>query len=163
MKMKYLFPLFMLAGSLLPTISMAAYDTTIAVDGSEVKDTVTGLIWRRCPEGMVWSSGTSNCTGAATVYTHESALTRAKAAAIASSPKAWRLPNIKELFSISQLGLSSGPFIDVAAFPSTPILVRFWSSSPYLNNLDFTWGVNFNNGYVLPSNRSDDGYVRLVR
>ena len=34
-----------------------------SADGSEVTDSKTGLVWRRCAEGMSWSSGA--CTGTA--------------------------------------------------------------------------------------------------
>lgn len=51
----------------------------VSTDGTEVTDTKTGLIWRRCPEGMTWS-GTA-CTGTVTLFTHEGALQRAAAQA----------------------------------------------------------------------------------
>ena len=37
---------------------------TPSSDGDEIKDTKTGLMWRRCAEGMIWKKST--CTGKAT-------------------------------------------------------------------------------------------------
>lgn len=160
MKLKYLFPLVFAACSLLPTASIAAFDTTVAADGSEVKDTATGLIWRRCSEGQTWSGST--CTGTAATYTHENALLRAKTEAT-SSGKAWRVPNVKELSSITQLGVSVNPSIDTAAFPATPSSY-FWSSSPYVGYSYGAWFVFFGYGYVYSGDyRNGSVYVRLVR
>jgi len=89
---------------------------TASADGQEVTDSQTGLIWRRCAEGMNWDGST--CAGAATPFTHEAALQRATAQA-ASSGKAWRLPNVKELSSIVDKSRSY-PAIDPTAFPATP-------------------------------------------
>jgi Protein of unknown function (DUF1566) len=159
MKTQHLYALLLAACSLLPVASIAAYDTTVAADGSEVKDTATGLIWRRCSEGQTWSGST--CTGTAATYTHEQALLQAKSQATASG-KAWRVPNVKELSSITQLGVSVNPSIDGTAFPATPA-DWFWSSSPYVGNSGYAWVVYFSYGVVDYYNRYNDNYVRLVR
>lgn len=135
---------------------------TVSIDGQEVTDNQTNLIWRRCAEGMVFSGGT--CTGTASKFTHESALQRAAAQA-SSTSIAWRLPNVKELASITDK--SRSPAIDPVVFPGTPI-PRFWSASPVVGSLSYAWNVNFVDGgndlISLASDRAYSGaFVRLVR
>jgi hypothetical protein len=130
----------------------------VSADGQEVTDSATGLIWRRCAEGMAFSLGA--CTGTASTFTHELALTRARTEAIATGV-AWRLPNVKELSSIADISLSF-PAIDATAFPATPA-DYFWSSSPYVGSRASSWYVNFNDGYVYVNSRASPFYVRLVR
>ena len=139
----------------------------ISASGSEVTDQKTGLIWRRCAEGMTWSGTT--CTGAALPYTHVSALQLATTQATATGV-AWRLPNIKELASLSEKS-KSNPAIDATAFPATPSN-WFWSSTPDAAGgslLSNAWSVRFSDGGVRKFNRNSSIYlgfncnVRLVR
>ncbi len=132
----------------------------VSADEQEVADSQTHLIWRRCPEGMVFSGGT--CTGTAGAFTHEAALMRARDQA-SSTSIAWRLPNVKELASIADRSRSrSNPAIDSTAFPATPA-GYFWSASPFVGYSSFARYVNFYNGNVDDSVRSNSVYVRLVR
>ena len=133
--------------------SFADAPFTVSTDGTEVTDAKTGLIWRRCAEGMVASL--SGCTGTASTFTHEAALARAR------SQSGWRLPNVQELSSIADLSRQS-PAIDGVAFPATPSSA-FWSSSPVVGYAQGAWVVYFVNGYVDDDFRDGAGYVRLVR
>ncbi|MDD5228268.1 MAG: DUF1566 domain-containing protein [Methylococcales bacterium] len=132
---------------------------TPSADGQEVKDNKTGLVWRRCAEGMKWSVNT--CVGEATAMTHEAALQQATKQA--TSTVAWRLPNVRELFSIidNSVGL---PAVDSKVFPATPSEI-FWSSSPNVANLNVNsaWYVAFDDGDVNDDLRSNTFMVRLVR
>jgi hypothetical protein len=130
----------------------------VSADGQEVTDSATGLIWRRCAEGMVFSLGA--CTGTASTFTHELALTRARTEAAATGV-AWRLPSVKELSSIADKSLSN-PAIDVVAFPAIPVNY-FWSSSPFVGSPAFAWVVSFGDGTLSVSRRTSTNYVRLVR
>ena len=150
--------LFSLALLGLASSGAQAAPFTISADGQEVTDQASGLIWRRCAEGMSWDGTT--CAGSASTYTHENALVRARTEA-ASSAKAWRLPNVKELSSIVDRSRIS-PAINVAAFPATPS-TWFWSSSPYAGDSVSAWFVLFGNGYVYYNYRGNDYAVRLVR
>ena len=38
-----------------------------------------------------------------------------------------------------------------------------WSASPYANNTNNAWIVNFNNGNDNTNNKNNNNYVRLVR
>jgi Protein of unknown function (DUF1566) len=154
MKIKHL-----LACLLLPVaLSAFAAPFTVSANGQEVTDTKTGLIWRRCAEGMIASAGT--CTGTASTFPHEAALTRASTQAAATGV-AWRLPSVKELSSIADK-TRSNPAIDTTAFPATPASY-FWSSSPYVGNALNAWVVDFYGGGVYGYYRSFTYYVRLVR
>ena len=142
-------------------IAVSARPYAISTDGSEVADQKTGLIWRRCPEGMVYSGET--CRGTARTYTHEAALRQAAAQA-SSTGIAWRLPNVKELSSIADKSFSHLA-IDSAAFPATPSGL-FWSASPNAVYSNYAGGVDFGDGYVSDGyvgDRGSSGYVRLVR
>lgn len=130
----------------------------VSADGLEVSDSATGLIWRRCAEGMTWNGST--CTGSTSIFTHELALAHALSEASASGV-GWRLPSVRELSSIVD-GSLSNPAIDGAAFPATPAS-WFWSASPFVGNSANAWLVYFSNGSVLNYDRASPYYVRLVR
>lgn len=117
-----LFHVRLVRGEKSSAVQRYAYST----DGSEVTDAITGLTWRRCSEGQVWSG--SNCTGTATVFTHEAALAQAQA------QSGWRLPNVKELQTLADLSKMK-PAIDKVAFPSmpncdAPSYCAYWSTTP---------------------------------
>ncbi len=165
-------------------VAASAQPFTISADGSEVTDQKTGLIWRRCAEGMNWDGAT--CAGTAATFPHEAALQRATAQV---TNAIWRLPNIKELFSIVDESRSI-PAIDLAIFPATPSnqfwsnsivdgspsipaidstafhntpAQTFWSTSSLVGTPGIAWTVNFNHGHVINNNRYSGYYVRLVR
>lgn len=143
-----------------------AASAQLTVSGTEVTDSKTGLIWRRCPEGMSLSGST--CTGTPTPFTHEAALQ------FAATQTGWRLPNIKELSSIVDKNVRIAdknliyPAIDSTAFPATPAIL-FWSSSPFVSSPDRAWVIDFSSGVVGGVGglgRNDPNFphaVRLVR
>lgn len=133
----------------------------ISADGLEVTDPKTGLIWRRCAEGMSWKKKT--CTGTALAFTHQQALSRASTEAVATGV-AWRLPNDKELPSIADK-TRKDPAIDAVAFPATPSSF-FWASSPYITIPQTelrAWHVDFLNGFSFGGFQTNSSHVRLVR
>jgi Protein of unknown function (DUF1566) len=133
--------------------SFAAPPFTVSPDGLEVTDAKTGLIWRRCAEGMMPSAG--DCTGSPSTYTHEAALV------FASAQTGWRLPSVQELSSIADRSRIS-PSIDIVAFPSTPSSY-FWSSSPEIAPAKNAFVVGFQVGNIHSFTRVDSYHVRLVR
>ncbi len=127
-------------------------------NGNEVLDTQTGLIWRRCVEGMKWDGKT--CSGYPFAGMLVEGLERAASQARLTG-KNWRLPNIKELGSLvdmSQPNLA----IDLTAFPETPN-DQMWSSSPYALDAFFGWAVHFYYGASYYTYLEDIGMMRLVR
>ncbi|MBH2009218.1 MAG: DUF1566 domain-containing protein [Xanthomonadaceae bacterium] len=140
---------FLLSGAV-----MAQSRFSYSADGAEVTDSRTGLVWQRCSAGQAWSGST--CTGTASTFTHEGALAHAQ------SQAGWRLPNVKELSSLSDK-TKSNPAIDSTAFPATDSS-SCWSSSPYVGSADYaSWVVDFQFGYVIGDYRNGYGHVRLVR
>lgn len=145
-------------GSVLLAPALAAPRYTPSADGQEVTDSKTGLIWRRCAEGMAWKGST--CVNEPVFPNYFGAETRAKAAAATGQP--WRLPTMKELSSIVAVR-EAGPgsaAIDPVAFPGTP-LARFWSSSSV--GRGYFMYVAFSEGSVGEGERSSPGALRLVR
>ena len=108
---------------LLVALSGVAYadQFLVSADGQEVADPSTGLVWRRCPEGMVYKNDT--CTGSAGMFTHEGALQHT-----AAQGGGWRLPTLKELLSMTKRTLTNVK-VDAVAFPATP-QGKFWTASP---------------------------------
>lgn len=144
-------------------------------DGSEVKDTQTGLIWARCSEGQTWAR--ESCTGAAKLFSMEEAQKQ-------SSP-GWRVPTVRELHSLvwcssgktkdlSDLhdsgptvehwceGAFQRPTIVLSAFPGTPE-DGHWSSSHFQDGEPGIFGVDFRTGYVDAAYELGAYAVRLVR
>lgn len=156
--------LMYLALAISPPVS-AQERYTVSADNLEVTDSRTGLIWRRCAEGMVWKG--KSCTGEALFMTQADAASRSKAAAAAGP--AWRLPTMKELSSIvaareADVGKAA---IDPVVFPGTP-LARFWSSSSvgtgsYNVGTGYFMYVAFTEGSAGEAARTSPGAVRLVR
>lgn len=129
-------------------------------NGTEIKDSQTGLIWQRCSLGQTWSG--TNCSGTASTYNWTNALQTAK-----NMGSGWRLPNIKELGSLVEQACYS-PSINEIYFPNTKSNY-YWSSSPSHDNKS-AWFVHFNEGFIsYGDGRNDDPpklnnyYVRLVR
>mgnify|MGYP001809738009 CR=1 FL=1 len=106
-------------------------DRFISVDdGQAVLDSATGLVWRRCNEGQTYSAG--SCQGDPVAYSFDDALDRAK------SQGGWRIPNVKELFSLAEF-----PRANAFVLPSTSEQVTFWSITPSTRNNQNVWVVRF--------------------
>ena len=73
----------------------------------------------------------------------------------------WRLPTIKELFSLAD-HTCEAPAIDVEVFPDTKS-DWYWSSTPTAWNDTAVWVVNFSYGDVSINHRNNFACVRAVR
>lgn len=156
--MKILNLLFILYCIAQTNSAQAAAPFVTSTDGQEITDASTGLIWRRCAEGMTVT--TSSCSGVSQLYTHQAALERARTIATQSG-LAWRLPNIKELSSIADRN-RSGPSIDITAFTGNSG-GSFWSATPMLLGSANAWAVNFNVGEIFNDRRIYAYSIYLVR
>lgn len=133
-------------------------------DGS-VTDSATGLVWKKCVEGV---SGDACEAGQNLIFTWQGALQRAVSenSVTALGYNDWRLPNVKELATLVELQCHS-PAINLFIFPNQPVEIEVnssltWTSSPSTET-PFAWGVQFIEGEVAQANKNNTGFVRLVR
>jgi hypothetical protein len=135
-------------------------------DGT-ITDTKTGLMWKRCLEGL---SGDNCEDGEAKDYTWDELVKRFKNVEYAD----WRLPTLDELKTLVYCSKgkdkegdckdgSERPMINQQVFPNTE-RTCVWSGSPFAANSDYAWYVEFNLGLSEVITR-DYFYlaVRLVR
>ncbi|MGM9490403.1 DUF1566 domain-containing protein [Ideonella sp. YS5] len=134
-------------------------------DGDKVTDSSTGLVWRRCPEGMGWDGVT--CAGDPLRVKWRAALDLAHAAHYDGA--SWRLPNATELFSLVD-DKRDFPAIDVDAFPGIAgmSLPWFWTATPELptrhaTSITAVWHVDFMSGSLTTEDLAASRAVRLVR
>jgi len=125
-------------------VDVMAGDFTDNGDGT-VTDDNTGLVWQEGEGGQkTWEDAISYCEDLSLAgYTD------------------WRLPNIKELESITEDTLYN-PAIDTNFFPDANASY-YWSSTTYAFSSSRAWGVAFSNGLVSFPNKTSSYYVRCVR
>ena len=146
-----------------PDSILASTPDSQLIDNNDntVTDLKTGLMWKKCLEGV---SGNLCDTGSLDYFTWQQALEQpgvVNAASGFAGHTDWRLPNIRELISIVEEQCYN-PAINLNRFPNAPSS-SVWSGSPNANNTNNAWNVNFNNGNSNNNNRNNDQYVRLVR
>ena len=114
-------------------------------DGT-VTDQRTGLIWQKIgsDKGMAW----------------EEALKYCDSLRLAGGDN-WRLPNIKELRSISDDRLV-GPSLDKACFPEARA-ASYWSSTSSCNRPQQAWFIDFETGLVSHAEKPEQFLVLAVR
>ncbi|MCF6262957.1 MAG: DUF1566 domain-containing protein [Xanthomonadales bacterium] len=125
-----------------------------------VLDVVTGLMWKRCSEGL---SGENCETGIPFLRGWSAALAIPQTLNLTGFAEYtdWRLPNIEELRSIAAINCDS-PAINEVAFPNTDPLL-FWTSTAIRHDHSPAWNLNFRRGESIPANSGAGSYVRLVR
>ena len=136
-----------------PAATQMSY--TVNADNT-VTDNITGLMWRRCSQG---TDDNATCTGTAATYTWENALGACEGETTDYAD--WRLPNVKELFSIVKFE-GSVPFIDQTTFPATAFNY-YWTGTTYVPSTTGAMVVYFGDGYVGYCNKASSYYVRCVR
>ena len=135
-------------------------------DGT-VTDNCTGLMWKKCSEGL---SGSSCGTGSVGTYNWENALIQCEGLDPFAGHSDWRLPNARELWSITLLGreivdgkkAALGPYINQTVFPAT-VSSNYWSSTTYPVSTTDALNVDFSNGYLYDNDKTNALYVRCVR
>lgn len=126
-------------------------------DGT-ITDNTTGLMWMQCSLGQTWSAG--QCVGDPDALDWQQALQQAHGFTFASHD-GWRLPNIKELASISERQCVR-PSINETLFPNTPS-DDFWSSTPSMSDPQRAWVLAFFNSSNSIKQKSLFVFARLVR
>jgi len=115
----------------------------ISIDGLEVIDNQTGLIWWKIPEPGVFTWYKAQA--------HAKSITQ-------QTGLPWRVPTVNELSSL----VDRSCIEPSSSFPDMPLL-QFWSSSPYVGDTHLAWCVDFLNGNVGSYCRTISFAVRLVR
>jgi len=131
-------------------------------DGS-VFDKATRLEWKKCVSGLVGSRCDKGSVG---YFTWWEALTEVEVFNRESSNNSdWRLPNIKELYSIIETACEE-PSLNKSVFinhPLLPAVSKSWSSTPSNNNVGKAWQIEFQNGLLYTLSNTEKLTVRLVR
>lgn len=131
-------------------------------DGS-VFDKATRLEWKRCVSGLVGSRCDS---GSVRYFTWWEALAEVEVFNMGSSNHSdWRLPNIKELYSIIETACEE-PSLNESVFINNPLfpdVSKSWSSTPSNNNTEMAWQIEFQNGLSYTLSNSETLTVRFVR
>jgi hypothetical protein len=156
------------------------------------KDNVTGLIWEvktddgglrdkdwkytwydsDSPDGETGTLGSNtSCGGTLSAYSdqcnteHYVAAVNAANICGETTENDWRMPTIKELEGIADLGRTNpgidNPTIDSKYFPNTDFV--FWSGSPYVKAGDSAWSMRFYYGDARRLTHSNPAKVQLVR
>jgi len=132
-------------------------------DGT-VTDNLTALIWLKnanCPSARNWSTALSDVTQLNTDGTMNSN-DCGDTSNSGSHQTDWRLPNVRELFSLIDLSdynpaLPSSPFTGVQSN-------KYWSSTTHVQStFPEAWFVSLGNGLVAPDEKDYDYYVWPVR
>ncbi len=125
--------------------------TWYEMNGAEVLDKETGLVWQRCSLGQTWRDG-QGCTGTVSAATWKQAVREAG--------RGWRLPTRDELLSL--VSKACAPSINPDAFPGLdPLQLWYWSSEQ--TDKDLAWLVQFGGGATFNGYQSSANAVRLVR
>jgi len=136
----------------------APEENFLKFDNGQLLHVSTNLMWMRCSIGQTWDGET--CSGEAEPYTWEQALELSVGYEFNGSTN-WRLPNIKELSSITERSCTR-PSVDVDLFPATPA-DDFWTSTPSMSDAERAWVVAFFNSSNSIKEKNRTVFVRLVR
>lgn len=151
-------PQLCIIGSLLTT---STDRFVINVSEGTVTDKKSGLMWKRCVEGM---SGLECNIGKAKYMRWNGANIHGRDSSY-SGYSDWRLPTAGELEEIVERSCRD-PAVNLAVFPRDPGR-EVWTSSvvPHRNdpkNL-WHWFIRFKEGFMLPGDHNRENAVRLVR
>jgi hypothetical protein len=131
--------LFLVAGSLAVVSTASAPAGRYSLTSSTVLDTKTGLTWQRVlsTTPLNWANSGTYCS------------------TLDLGGTGWRMPTLKELFTLVDLSVALAPMIDTVAFPDTP--AEFFWSTPSGR------GVSFNGGFAAAVTIPGTANVRCVR
>ncbi len=116
-------------------------------NGNEtITDKRTGLVWQKIqsPNTMTWEE--------ALVYSHNMTL---------AGKTDWRLPNVKEIQSLSDAKLYK-PSFDTLFFTNV-LSGNYWSSTTLLQSATKAWDMNVDYGIVSYNDKTGKEHILLVR
>lgn len=155
-----LMPALAILAALAPLTARAAY-----IDNGDgtVTDTVTGLMWDKCPYGQT----ANDCSGGSALrfkWANALAQTVALNGINYKGHNDWRMPSIRELESLVLIRLTH-PAIDDVAFPNTDVSQSYWSSTLAVHDSS-AWAVPFQTGDVNTLDwtlQANNSFMRMVR
>ena len=110
-----------------------------------VTDTTTGLIWQKTSQKkMSWEDALIYCNSLKLAGYDD-----------------WRLPNIKELWSIINIDSDDSVINEEYFLKTYPS--EYWSSTSQINQSENAWFTDFKSGVVSYDDKSEMFYVRAVR
>jgi gluconolactonase len=114
-------------------------------DGT-VTSAATGLVWQKTesPSELAWEQALARCE-----------------ALVLGGRDDWRLPNVKELLSLSNASLS-GPSLDASAFIGARP-AGYWTSTTVADDPSAAWHVDFELGAASAVPKGRSMHVRAVR
>ena len=133
-------------------------------DGT-VTDTNTSLMWMQCRLGQTYAN--DNCSGSPNIYNWDKALESVNNYTFPTTNgySDWRLPNLRELFSLTAIDDSDE--FNSNIFPIISDKHFYWSSSPVTDNGSHAFLIQYPGMYFRQYNRKNtlnlNYYVRLVR
>ncbi|PJZ70418.1 hypothetical protein CH373_04915 [Leptospira perolatii] len=136
------------------------------------KDNLTGLIWKSCLIGQVWSG--TNCQGTGTAGSNWGATSDIWMNSLLAcyslnslntnqgyaGRRTWRLPTIREIQSI--LEYQQGTFIPTNFIPGHVSLGVYWSATTAATFPAMGFIVNTGSGYTLQNNKTSTGFSICV-
>src|SRR4051812_45424482 len=131
------------------TVQAAAPPGRYTASSGTVLDTKTRLVWQQpfAPSAMTWAAAKSYCAGLGTTL----------------GGSGWRLPTIKELQTLVDVSVATGPSIDANYFPNAGT-GNFWSATPSTADTTAVWVLSFNaSGGEGQAGMSGTAGVRCVR
>lgn len=132
---------------------------TISPDGTEVSDSQTNLTWRRCLEGTEWSG--ISCDGVAISLSWNDALSYSVNQRTLDGLK-WRLPNVKEIKTISS-PVRKSPTTDMILFPNITGFTSLWTSTPYTGDTTRAWDFKADLGIIFHESITSTKNIIFVR
>jgi len=129
-------------------------------DDGTVTDAQTGLMWKVCSEGEVWSEEACSVGSTPLLFTWSEAHLQANNSEFAGYSD-WRLPNYKELASLLDHSRDD-PAINLNIFFNSPS-ENYWSSTAGWRYDRNAMHVNFATGSAYFSGLESVYRVRLVR
>lgn len=133
---------------------------TVNANGTVI-DKKTGLMWKKCSEGL---SGMDCTVGVIQTQTWWSTLQNIQTMNTTSGFAGftdWRIPNVKELRSIVEKQCYN-PAINLTVFPNTAP-TYFWTSSSSAWSGDYAWYIDFGSGRDGWDHKPRYNQTRLVR
>ena len=138
------------------------YPQSTYVDNEDgtVTDIITGLMWKKCDQGL---QGNSCKIGTLLEATWLDGLKSCENEEFAGYDD-WRLSNIKEMYSLIKPTTSSNNSIDANFFPETIHNKNYVTSTPYVGEKDYMYSVYFGNVYKLKRSTMYNSYpIKCVR